>query len=46
MNDTIGWGILATGRIARSFAEDLRLVPGGSQALIPFDDSAAHLQAW
>lgn len=34
MNDTIGWGILATGRIARGFAEDLRLVPGARLAAV------------
>lgn len=27
MNDDIGWGILATGKIARTFAADLALVP-------------------
>src|SRR3954451_1646608 len=27
--DTIGWGVLGPGRIARSFAADLRLVPDG-----------------
>jgi predicted dehydrogenase len=27
--DTIGWGVLGPGRIARSFAADLRLVPEG-----------------
>lgn len=29
MEDTIGWGILGLGNIARSFARDLRLVKGG-----------------
>ena len=34
MNDTTGWGILATGRIAHSFAADLRLVPGARLAAV------------
>jgi predicted dehydrogenase len=32
--DTLGWGILGTGRIARSFATDLREVPGARLAAI------------
>ncbi|MGZ4449203.1 MAG: Gfo/Idh/MocA family protein [Nocardioides sp.] len=31
---TYGWGILATGRIAASFARDLRLVPGARLAAV------------
>lgn len=31
---TIGWGILATGRIAHSFARDLRRVPGARVAAV------------
>ena len=34
MSETIGWGILATGRIAHSFAADLRLVPGARLAAV------------
>ena len=34
MTDTIGWGILAAGRIARSFASDLRGVPGARLAAV------------
>jgi len=30
MNDTIGWGILGPGKIAQSFANDLKLVAGGN----------------
>jgi predicted dehydrogenase len=32
--DTIRWGILATGNIAHSFADDLRLVPGAEIAAV------------
>jgi predicted dehydrogenase len=32
--ESIGWGILATGRIARSFATDLREVPGARLAAV------------
>jgi len=32
--DTIGWGILGTGRIARSFATDLQEVPGARLAAV------------
>ncbi|MCX6400880.1 MAG: Gfo/Idh/MocA family oxidoreductase [Propionibacteriales bacterium] len=32
--DTIGWGILATGKIARTFAADLALVPGARLAAV------------
>lgn len=32
--DTIGWGILATGKIARTFATDLALVPGARLAAV------------
>lgn len=32
--DTIGWGILATGKIARTFASDLALVPGARLAAV------------
>ncbi|GAA3546223.1 Gfo/Idh/MocA family protein [Nocardioides daeguensis] len=32
--ETIGWGILATGKIARSFAADLALVPGARLAAV------------
>ena len=32
--ESIGWGILATGRIARSFATDLREVPGAHLAAV------------
>lgn len=35
MNDaTIGWGILATGKIAHTFARDLALVPGARLAAV------------
>lgn len=34
MSDTIGWGILATGRIARDFARDLHRVPGARIAAV------------
>ncbi len=34
MTETIGWGILATGRIARDFARDLREVPGARVAAV------------
>ena len=34
MSDTCGWGVLATGRIARSFATDLREVPGARLAAV------------
>ncbi len=34
MTDIIGWGILATGKIARSFARDLRDVPGARIAAV------------
>jgi predicted dehydrogenase len=30
--DTVGWGVLGPGRIARTFATDLALVPGGRLA--------------
>ncbi|MFW6867282.1 Gfo/Idh/MocA family protein [Nocardioides sp. CPCC 206347] len=32
--DTIGWGILATGKIARTFATDLAMVPGARLAAV------------
>lgn len=32
--DTVGWGILATGKIARTFASDLALVPGARLAAV------------
>jgi len=32
--DGIGWGILATGKIAHSFARDLAVVPGGRLAAV------------
>ncbi|MEV5001399.1 Gfo/Idh/MocA family protein [Nocardioides sp. LML1-1-1.1] len=32
--DSFGWGILATGKIARSFAADLALVPGARLAAV------------
>ena len=32
--DPVGWGILATGKIARSFAADLALVPGARLAAV------------
>lgn len=32
--DTLGWGILATGKIARAFATDLALVPGARLAAV------------
>lgn len=32
--DPLGWGILATGKIARSFAADLALVPGARLAAV------------
>ncbi|MBM7519105.1 Gfo/Idh/MocA family protein [Nocardioides nitrophenolicus] len=32
--DPLGWGILATGKIARSFATDLALVPGSRLAAV------------
>lgn len=32
--DTIGWGILATGKIARTFATDLALTPGARLAAV------------
>src|SRR5688500_10578560 len=34
MTATTRWGILATGRIARSFADDLREVPGAEIAAV------------
>ena len=34
MDDSIGWGILATGKIAHSFCRDLALVPGGHVAAV------------
>ena len=34
MTEPIGWGILATGKIARSFARDLREVPGARIAAV------------
>ena len=34
MTDTIGWGILAAGRIARAFATDLRALPGARLAAV------------
>lgn len=34
MTDTIGWGILATGRIARDFATDLRALPDARLAAV------------
>ncbi|MFC4787125.1 Gfo/Idh/MocA family protein [Nocardioides sp. MAHUQ-72] len=34
MGSEIGWGILATGKIAHSFAEDLALVPGARLAAV------------
>ena len=34
MQDTVGWGILATGKIAHSFAQDLALVPGARLAAV------------
>ena len=34
MTDSTGWGILATGKIARSFARDLRAVPGARIAAV------------
>lgn len=34
MTDTIGWGILATGKIARAFATDLRAVPDARIAAV------------
>ena len=34
MTDTTRWGILATGRIARSFADNLREVPGAEIAAV------------
>jgi predicted dehydrogenase len=33
-SDPVGWGILATGKIARSFAADLALVPGARLAAV------------
>lgn len=33
-SDTIGWGILATGKIARTFATDLALTPGARLAAV------------
>jgi predicted dehydrogenase len=34
MDDTIGWGILATGKIARGFATNLRATPGARIAAV------------
>ena len=34
IGETIGWGILATGKIAHSFARDLALVPGARLAAV------------
>jgi predicted dehydrogenase len=34
VQETVGWGILATGKIARSFARDLALVPGATLAAV------------
>ena len=34
MDDSIGWGILATGKIAHSFCRDLALVPDGHVAAV------------
>ena len=34
MQDTVGWGILATGKIAQSFAADLALTPGARLAAV------------
>ncbi|GAA1531637.1 Gfo/Idh/MocA family protein [Nocardioides humi] len=33
-SDSLGWGILATGKIARTFAADLALVPGAHVAAV------------
>ena len=34
MADDVGWGILATGKIAQTFARDLALVPGARLAAV------------
>jgi predicted dehydrogenase len=34
VQDTVGWGILATGKIAQSFAADLALTPGARLAAV------------
>jgi predicted dehydrogenase len=34
VQDTVGWGILATGKIAQTFARDLALVPGATLAAV------------
>jgi predicted dehydrogenase len=34
MDDSIGWGILATGKIAHSFCRDLALIPDGHVAAV------------
>lgn len=41
IHDTIGWGILATGKIARSFCRDLALVPDARVAAVGSRSRAA-----
>ena len=42
MTEDIGWGILATGRIAHTFARDLALVPGARLAAVGSRSSRAR----